>query len=68
MLDRLLVPCCTSRLYFCGYQSFLGKEQQPGPGQDIGNNWANCKVAGDSEANQMFRREYRKPFVVPERV
>src|SRR6267143_122890 len=24
------------------YQSFLGKEQQPGPsGQDIGNNWAN---------------------------
>jgi predicted dehydrogenase len=97
------------------YQSFLGKEQQPGPsGQDIGNNWANFidalrtgkhedlnapieegaisttlvhlanisyrlgrtlhfdaanyKVAGDSEANQMFRREYRKPFVVPEKV
>ena len=26
------------------------------------------EVAGDSEANRMFRREYRKPFVVPERV
>ena len=97
------------------YQSFLGKEQQPGPsGQDVGNNWANFiqtvrtgehedlnspieegaisttlvhlanisyrlgrtlhfdaanyEVAGDSEANQMFRREYRKPFVVPESI
>ena len=97
------------------YQSFLGKEQQPGPsGQDVGNNWANFiqavrsgkhadlnapieegaisttlvhlanisyrlgrtlnfdaasyKVTGDSEANHMFRREYRKPFVVPESV
>ena len=29
---------------------------------------ANYKVDGDSEANQMFRREYRKPFVVPEKV
>jgi predicted dehydrogenase len=97
------------------YQSFLGKEQQPGPsGQDIGNNWANFiqalrtgkqsdlnapieegaisttlvhlanisyrlgrtlrfdaasySVTGDSEANHLFRREYRKPFVVPEKV
>jgi hypothetical protein len=25
-----------------------------------------CK--GDAEANRMFRREYREPFVVPERV
>ncbi len=25
-----------------------------------------CK--GDAEANRMFRREYRKPFVVPEKV
>ena len=23
---------------------------------------------GDAEANRMFRREYRKPFVVPEKV
>jgi predicted dehydrogenase len=97
------------------YESFLGKEQQPGPaGQDIGNNWANFiaalrtrkyedlnapieegaisttlvhlanisyrlgrslhfdgatySVTGDAEANKMFRREYRKPFVVPEKV
>jgi predicted dehydrogenase len=97
------------------YDSFLGREQQPGPsGHDQGNNWANfiqalrsrkhadlnapieegaisttlvhlanisyrlgrtlyfdadtysCK--GDEEANAMFRREYRKPFVVPEKV
>ena len=28
------------------YQSFLGKEQQPGPsGQDVGNNWANFIAA-----------------------
>ena len=25
-----------------------------------------CK--GDAEANRMFRREYRKPFAVPEKV
>jgi hypothetical protein len=97
------------------YQTFLGREQQPGPsGQDIGNNWANFiaalrtrkhedlnapieegaisttlvhlanisyrlgrtlnfdastySVPGDAEANQMFRREYRKPFVVPDKV
>ncbi len=97
------------------YQSFLGKEQQPGPsGQDRGNNWANFiaalrtrkhedlnapidegaisttlvhlanisyrvgrtlhfdpatySVTGDAEANRLFRREYRKPFVVPEKV
>jgi len=97
------------------YESFLGREQQPGPkGQDLGNNWANFiaalrtrkhedlnapieegaisttlvhlanmsyrlgrtldfdaasyAVTGDSEANKMFRREYRKPFVVPEKV
>ena len=97
------------------YQSYLGREQQPGPsGQDLGNNWANFiaalrtrkpedlnapieegaisttlvhlanlsyrlgrtldfdaatySVRGDSEANKMFRREYRKPYVVPEKV
>jgi predicted dehydrogenase len=97
------------------YQSFLGRERQPGPsGEDIGNNWANFiaalrtrkhedlnapieegaisttlvhlanisyrlgrtlnfdaasySVPGDGEANRMFRREYRKPFVVPEKV
>ena len=97
------------------YQSFLGKEQHPGPsGESIGNNWANFiqavrsgkhedlnapieegaisttlvhlanisyrlgrslhfdaagyKVTGDAEATRMFRREYRKPFVVPENV
>ncbi len=97
------------------YQTFLGREQQPGPsGQDRGNNWANFiealrtrkqedlnapieegaisttlvhlanisyrlgrtlhfdaatySVKGDAEANRMFRREYRKPFVVPEKV
>src|SRR6267378_2788821 len=97
------------------YQSFLGKEQQPGPsGTDIGNNWANFIQAlrtgkqsdlnapieegaisttlvhlanisyrlgrtlrfdaanysclGDEEANAMFRRKYREPFVVPENV
>jgi hypothetical protein len=26
------------------------------------------KCKGDEEANAMFRREYRKPFVVPEKV
>ncbi len=97
------------------YQSFLGREQQPGPsGSDMGNNWANFiaalrtrkhedlnapieegaisttlvhlanisyrlgrtlhfdaasySVTGDAAANKMFRREYRKPFVVPEKV
>jgi hypothetical protein len=29
---------------------------------------ANYSVPGDSEANHLFRREYRKPFVVPEKV
>jgi hypothetical protein len=29
---------------------------------------ASYSVRGDSEANRMFRREYRKPFVVPEKV
>jgi predicted dehydrogenase len=97
------------------YQSFLGRDSEPGPsGEDIGNNWANFiaalrtrkqedlnapieegaisttlvhlanisyrvgrtlqfdaasySVRGDAEANRMFRREYRKPFVVPEKV
>ena len=97
------------------YQSFLGREQQPGPsGNDMGNNWANFiaalrtrkhedlnapieegaisttlvhlanisyrlgrsvhfdaasySIPGDTAANKMFRREYRKPFVVAEKV
>jgi predicted dehydrogenase len=97
------------------YNTFLGKEQQPGPsGHDQGNNWANFIDAlrtrkhsdlnapieegaisttlvhlanisyrlgrtlrfdadsysciGDEEANAMFRRKYRAPFVVPEKV
>jgi predicted dehydrogenase len=97
------------------YQTFLGKEQQPGPSNHlIGDNWANFIQAlrsrkhsdlnapieegaisttlvhlanisyrlgrtlrfdaesysctGDTEANAMFRREYRAPFVVPEKV
>ena len=29
---------------------------------------ASYSVRGDAEANRMFRREYRKPFVVPEKV
>jgi len=29
---------------------------------------ANYSCTGDAEANRMFRREYRKPFVVPEKV
>ena len=29
---------------------------------------ASYKVVGDAEANALFRREYRKPFVVPEKV
>jgi predicted dehydrogenase len=100
------------------YQSWIGREQTPGPGSSdaalMGNHWANfidvvrsrkaedlhapieegaisttlvhlanisyrlgrtlhfdsesysCK--GDTEANRMFTREYRKPFVVPEKV
>jgi predicted dehydrogenase len=98
-----------------GYETFLGKEQQPGPkgrGEEPGNNWANfiqgvrsrkqadlnapleeavpsvilihlanisyrlgrtlyfdsetlsCK--NDPEANAMFTRQYRAPFVVPD--
>jgi predicted dehydrogenase len=97
------------------YQTFLGREQQPGPsGHDAGNNWANFiaalrtrkhedlnapieegaisttlvhlanisyrvgrtvhfdaatySITGDPAANKLFRREYRKPFVVPEKV
>ena len=98
-----------------GFETFLGKEQEPGPKAEIaeesGNNWANfiqavrsrkhsdlnapleegvpsvilihlanisyrvgrslhfdattmtCK--DDPEANSMFTREYRAPFVVP---
>ena len=29
---------------------------------------ATYSVKGDAEANKMFTREYRKPFVVPEKV
>ena len=29
---------------------------------------ASYSVKGDAEANRLFRREYRKPFVVPEKV
>jgi len=29
---------------------------------------ASYSVPGDAEANKMFRREYRKPFVVPDKV
>jgi len=29
---------------------------------------ATYSVAGDAEANRMFRRTYRKPFEVPEKV
>jgi hypothetical protein len=29
---------------------------------------ASYSVTGDAAANKMFRREYRKPFVVPEKV
>ena len=29
---------------------------------------ASYSVTGDAEANKMFRRDYRKPFVVPEKV
>ncbi|PYT23539.1 MAG: gfo/Idh/MocA family oxidoreductase [Acidobacteria bacterium] len=97
------------------YYSFLGREQEPGPGRkELGNNWANFIDAvrsrkhsdlnapieegaisttlvhlanisyrlgrtlrfdaasysclGDKEANAMFRRKYREPFVVPENV
>jgi predicted dehydrogenase len=97
------------------YQTYLGREQAPGPsGHDVGNNWANFiaavrsrkhedlnapieegaisttlvhlanisyrlgrtlhfdaasySVTGDAEANKMFRRTYRKGFVVPEKV
>jgi predicted dehydrogenase len=98
-----------------GYETFLGREQQPGPkgeAEDRGNNWANfiqavrsrnhsdlnaplqeavpsvilihlanisyrlgrtlhfdsttMSCTGDPEANRMFTRNYRQPFVVPE--
>jgi predicted dehydrogenase len=97
------------------YESFLGREQTPGPsGAEAGNHWANFIQAvrsrkhsdlnapieegaistalmhlanisyrvgrtlhfdaatysctGDAEATRMFKRTYRKPFEVPERV
>jgi hypothetical protein len=97
------------------YQSFIGREQKPGPsGDEPGNHFANFIEAlrsrkqsdlhapieegaisttlvhlanisyrlgrslkfdaatyscpGDAEANRMFRRAYRKPFEVPEKV
>jgi Oxidoreductase family, C-terminal alpha/beta domain len=100
-----------------GYETFLGKDQQPGPkaaSYDEGNNWANfiqvvrsrkqsdlnapleeavpsvilihlanisyrlgrslhfdsntMMCTGDAEANRMFTRNYRAPFVVPKLV
>jgi len=98
-----------------GYQTFLGKSQEAGPGgKEGGNNWANfiecvrsrkreelnaeieegaistvlvhlanisyrlgrtvnfdpntLACVGDKEANTMLTRNYRKPFVVPEKV
>ena len=100
------------------YESWLGKEQQPGPGSSdaalMENHWSNFidavrsrktsdlhapieegaisttlvhlanisyrlgrtlhfdpasySCTGDAEANRMFTRDYRKPFVVPEKV
>jgi predicted dehydrogenase len=37
-------------------------------GRTLNFDAANYRVSGDAEANRMFRREYRKPFVVPEKV
>lgn len=98
-----------------GFETFLGKEQQPGPKAEVaeesGNNWANfiqavrsrkhsdlnapieeavpsvvlihlanisyrlgrslhfdantMTCSGDDEANRMFTRDYRAPFIVP---
>ena len=98
-----------------GFETFLGKEQQPGPKAEVaeerGNNWANfiqavrsrnhsdlnapveeavpsvvlihlanisyrlgrslhfdantMRCSGDDEANRMFTRDYRAPFMVP---
>jgi hypothetical protein len=37
-------------------------------GRTIDLDAASYSVKGDAEANRLFRREYRKPFVVPEKV
>lgn len=37
-------------------------------GRSLAFDAATYSVKGDAEANRLFRREYRKPFVVPEKV
>jgi predicted dehydrogenase len=100
---------------YATYKTFLGREQEPGPGKsEGGSNWENfikavrshkvadlnadieegalstelmhlanisyrvgrtlhfdaqtLKVKNDAEANALFTRQYRAPFVVPEKV
>lgn len=39
-----------------------------GLGRTLHFDAAGYSCTGDEEANRMFRRNYRKPFVVPEKV